>query len=143
MHAEQAFQHAHLRTDEKLYRVVKLPANAIWAAAGVLAEVALPFSALIADADEVTLALPSEAWDAFKERLPDYAEFPALYRLITFDAELPPDLLGFIALVGRILAEAGVPVLTYAAYTRDHVLVPADKFQTAWDALRAAQERAQ
>ncbi len=142
MKASEALQRAQLRTDDKSYRVVRLPASAIWVAAGVLAEVALPFSALIADADEVTLVLPSEAWDAFKTRLPDYAELPALYRLITFDLELPPTLVGFIALVGQILAEAGVPMLPYAAHTRDHVLVPAEKFQTAWDALRAAQQGA-
>ncbi len=142
MNANEALQRAQLRTDDKQYRVARLPAGAIWVAAGVLAEVALPFSALIADADEVTLVLPSEAWDAFKARLPDYAELPELYRLITFDLELPPTLTGFIALVGQILAEAGVPVLTYAAYTRDHVLVPAEKFQTAWDTLSAAQRGA-
>ena len=142
MNADEALQRATLRTDDKQYRVARLPAGAIWVAAGVLAEVALPFSALIADADEVTLILPSESWAAFKTRLPDYAELPELYRLITFDLELPPELTGFIARVGQVLAEAGVPVLTYAAYTRDHVLVPADRFQAAWDALQAAQQKA-
>ncbi len=142
MNANEALRRAQLRTDDKQYRVIRLPAGAIWVAAGVLAEVALPFSALIADADEVTLILPSEAWEALKTRLPEHAELPALYRLITFDAELPPELTGFIALVGHILAEAGVPVLTYAAYTRDHVLVPADTFQTAWDTLSVAQQSA-
>ena len=55
--AVEAFKQARLYTDEKLYRVIRLPAAAIWAGAGVLAEIAEPFSALVADKDEVSLVL--------------------------------------------------------------------------------------
>lgn len=137
--AREVFARATLYTDEKLYRVLHLPAPAIWASAGVLAEIAEPFSALIADKDEVTLVLPAATWEQFSKRLPEYEDMGDAYRLITFDLPLAPDLVGFIALVGQILAQAGVSILPLAAYQRDHILVTADQFQTAWDALRAAQ----
>ncbi|MBI5958897.1 MAG: ACT domain-containing protein, partial [Chloroflexi bacterium] len=61
------------------------------------------------------------------------------YRLITFDLPLDLNLLGFMALVSRILADAQVPILALSAFERDHLLIPSDRFQTAWDALSNAQ----
>lgn len=137
--AEEALKNATLYTDDALYRVVRLPAPAIWASAGVLAEIAQAFSALVADKDEVTLVLPAEAWEHFAARLPEHEIMAGDYRLITFDIVLEPDLVGFMALVGRLLAEAGISILPLAAFHRDHVLVPAAQFTAAWDALSAAQ----
>lgn len=142
MDAAEALKTATLTTDDKLYLVVHLPAPALVAGAGVLAEIAEAFSALIADKDEVTLIVPADKWEFFLHRLPDHTLMTDSYRLITFDLELPPDLLGFMALVAQILADAGVSILPLAAYHRDHVLVTEAQFQTAWDALRAAQNRA-
>lgn len=137
--ATQAFTQAALYTDQDSYRLIHLPPGAIWAGAGVLAEIATPFSALVADKDEVTLLLPESVWQDFADRLPDLRQ-GGEYRLITFDQPLDPALIGFLALVTRILAEAGVPVLVLSAFERDHVLVPAAQFQAAWGALQAAQE---
>lgn len=137
--AEDIFAHAPLRTDERLYRLVRLPAPAITAGAGLLAEAGTPFSALIVDDGEVTLVLPQEEWEQFSLRLPDLEE-GGLYRLITFDAALEPALTGFLARVSDVLARAGVPILALSAFTRDHILVPEDRFQAAWSALRAAQQ---
>jgi hypothetical protein len=138
--ATAALSQATLYTDEVLYTLVHLPAPAITAGAGVLAEVGAPFSALIVDKDEVTLVLPQETWPEFARRLPDHRTADG-YRLITFDLSLDLALIGFMALVGRILAEAGVSILALSAFERDHILVPAAQFQAAWDALRAAQAR--
>ncbi len=137
--ARAAFKNATLYTDEKTYRVIHLPAPAIWAGAGVLAEIAEPFSALIADKDEVTLVVPADKWEHFSARLPEHNDMGDDYRLITFDLPLDPGLVGFIALVSQILADAGVSILPFAAYQRDHILVTEDQFQAAWDALHAAQ----
>lgn len=137
--AEDIFARAPLLTDGRLYRLVRLPAPAIIAGAGLLAEVGTPFSALIVDEGEVTLVLPQEDWEQFSVRLPDI-EQGGLYRLITFDAALEPSLTGFLARVGDVLARAGVPLLALSAFTRDHVLVPEGRFQAAWDALHAAQQ---
>ncbi len=138
--AEKLLSQAPLFTDDVTYLVVHAPARAIIAAAGILAEISEPFSALIADKDEVTLVIAAEHWEEFGHRLAE-SRLGGEYRLITFDLPLPSDLLGFLALVGRILADAGVSILAFSACERDHILVPAPAFQAAWDALRAAQAR--
>jgi hypothetical protein len=140
MDATAALTRATLYSDDVLYTLVHLPAPAITAGAGVLAGVGAPFSAVIVDKDEVTLVLPQEAWQEFAHRLPDHRTADD-YRLITFDLPLDPALIGFMALVSRILAETGVSILALSAFERDHVLVPAAQFQAAWDALRMAQMR--
>lgn len=139
--AQQALASAALYVDEADYALIHLPAPAITAAAGVLAEIGEPFSALVVDKDEVTLVLPEEDWQGFKARLPDHrAAGP--FRLITFDLPLALDLVGFLALVSRALADASVTVLAFSAFERDHLLVPANQFEQAVAALREAQARA-
>jgi hypothetical protein len=135
----QALQHGKFITDETLYRLIHLPPNAITAAAGVLAQLSEPFSALIVDKDEVTLIIPADAVDDFASRLLDRRLSDTTYRLITFDLELEPTLTGFMAAVAAALAGAGVPILPLAAFSRDHILVPSDGFDTAWQALQRLQ----
>ncbi|NDJ60983.1 MAG: ACT domain-containing protein [Chloroflexi bacterium] len=137
---EQALQQAQLYTDDQAYRLVRLPASAITAAAGVLAQVGEPFSALIVDKDEVTVIMPSEEVTAFADRLPDHQVSDVEYRLITFDVELEAGLVGFMARISAALAEAHVSILPYAAFNRDHVLVSAAQFDAAWSALTALRQ---
>ncbi len=133
---QQALQQAKLYTDDISYSLIHLPANGILAAAGVLAQVGEPFGALIVDKDEVTLVIPAEQVAEFSGRLRDHRLGEFQYRLITLDVELEPTLTGFMARIAEVLAAAGVPILPLAAFSRDHLLVPADKFSTAWDALQ-------
>jgi hypothetical protein len=137
---QQALQQAALYSDDNFYIMVQLPTNAITAAAGVLAEVGEAFSVLIVDKDEVTLILPAEALEEFARRLPNYQSSVGRYRLITFDAVLEPTLVGFLAHVSQALAAAGVAIFAFAAYSRDHLLVPADLYDTALGALENLKE---
>lgn len=137
MTAQEALEKSTLYTDATIYTLINLPPNAIWAGAGIMADFGEAFSAVIADKDEVTLVLPIEAWQDYEKRLPN-ARQQGEFRLITFDLELDFDLIGFMALVAKILADAGVSILPFAAFARDHVLVPAEKFQIAWDTLESA-----
>ncbi|MCA9888872.1 MAG: ACT domain-containing protein [Anaerolineae bacterium] len=124
-------------TDDADYVVIRMPARAIVAAASVLAEVGEPFSTLIVDKDEVTLILDVEAYEEYKHRLRDSQADIGLWRLITLDMELESDLVGLMAVISQALANAGVSVLPIAAYSRDHILVPAQKIDTALTALNA------
>ena len=135
----QALQQAKLYTDDTLYSLIHLPPNGIMAAAGVLAQVGEPFGAIIADKDEVTLVIPADLVAEFANRLRDHRIAESPYRLITFDLELQPTLTGFIARVAEALAGANVPILPLAAFSRDHLLVPADRFEAAWAALQKLQ----
>lgn len=130
-------------SDEQNYRLLRLPANGITVAAGILAEASLPFSAMLADRHEVTMLLPDEVCQEFQSRLKMAALSEAVYRLITIEAILAPELVGLIAAVSRSLAELGIPVLVFAAYSQDHIFVPRDCFDKALAALRSLQESMQ
>lgn len=137
---EQVLAKATLFSDGELYKLVHLPSNAITAAAAVLAEVGEPFSALIVDKDEVTLVLSKADLEEYARRLPDHKASADDYRLITFDVELEPTLTGFMARVSQVLAEAKVVIMPFAAFNRDHLLVPAHQFEQAMKALRGLQK---
>ncbi len=136
---KQALAQARLVTDNTEYVVVKLPPRGITAAAGVIAEIGEAFCALIADKDEVTLVIPAEAGQDFVTRLPGHVLSPDRYRLITFDIVLDFSLVGFMAAVSTALAEAGISILAYGAYSRDHVLVPAAALDQAMTTLQKLQ----
>jgi hypothetical protein len=140
MNVEQAIAQVKLFTDDKPYILVKLPANAITPAASVIAELGEPFSTIIVDKDEVTLIIPADAWNVFTARLLGASVSPMEYRLITFDITLNLELVGFMARLSRVLAEAGVPIMVYAAYSRDHLLIPAEHFEKAWATLERLKQ---
>ena len=132
---EQALAQARLISDGRDYTLIKLPARAITAAAGVIAEIGEPFCALIVDAHEVSLVIPAEAVEDFVARLPDHAVAEQHFRLITLDVTLGLSLVGLMAAVSQALAAAGIPILPYAAYSRDHLLVPAPQVELALQTL--------
>lgn len=123
-------------SDSEPYLVLKLPAAAIMVAASIIAEISDPFCALIVDKDEVTLVVPHEATEEFAKRLRGHEGNAIRYRLITIDAILPPDLVGFMATISTALAAAGVPIFPYAAFSRDHLLVPEAQFDAAMTVLQ-------
>jgi hypothetical protein len=136
--AHDYFKQSQLSTDEVVYTAIKLPAQAITAAAGVLAEIAEPFSALIVDKDEVSLYIPLDQYADFTKRLPLATQLGE-FRLITFEVEMEFDVVGFMAVVSAILAKANIPIMPFAAFSRDHILVPANQFELAWQSLQEAQ----
>lgn len=122
-------------TDNRDYAVIKLPPAAVVMAAGILAEVGDPFGVVILDKDEVTLIIQMELVQEFDGRFRDVTIADTLYRLITLDAALDHDLVGIMARISAKLAEAGISILPYGAYTRDHILVPSDRIDAAMQAL--------
>jgi hypothetical protein len=136
---KQALSDATLFSDDLVYRFVKLPANAITMAAGIVAEAGNPFCALIVDKDEVTLMLPSQACEEFQNRL-KYATISDIqYRLITFDVILEPTLIGFMAHITKALGESNISVMPYAAFSRDHIFVAEADFDKALSTLNSLQ----
>ena len=134
---DEALRQLNPVSDGAAYRLLRLPAKGAVLAAGVLAEANEPFSVMIVDDDEVSLLLRAEIAAAFSRRLRHAETSDTSYRLITFDVALDPQLTGFMARVSRALAEAGISILPYAAYSRDHIAVPADECDRALAALEA------
>lgn len=122
------------------YRLLRLPANAITLAAGLIAESGIPFCAAIADKDELSLLLRDDVQQEFSKRLRAADISDQVYRLITFEAQLKPSLVGFMAKISQALAAADIPILVYAAYSRDHIFVPQPHFDAAMRTLGALQE---
>jgi hypothetical protein len=132
---EQALKAARLFTDGKFYVLVRLHPGAITLAASVMAELAEPFSTLVVDKDEITLLIPADSLPAFAPRFRDGTVNDTKYLLISLDVVLDPALVGFLARISRALADAGVSIVAFGSYSRDHVLVPAEQFDAAWATL--------
>lgn len=139
--ADDILASTELHTDDKLYRLLALPADGLALAGAFMAEAGAAFSALIIDKDELSLLISDEQWRRHQSRLPYAKLSEQTYRLITFSAALAPDLVGFIARVSQTLAAAGIPILALAAFSRDHILVPAADFPRAIAELQGLQSK--
>jgi len=104
--------------------------------ARLLVGISAPFMQLIVEPDTVTLVLPEADWRSLRPAFPN-ARVQAPFRVITFEHDLPDDLVGFLAVAGRALAEAGVPILAICGYTKDHILLREEHLERALAALEA------
>ena len=102
--------------------------------ARLMAGITAPFMQLIAEPDVLTLVLPQSEWRSLKPAFP-HARVQAPFRVISFDLDLPDDLVGFLAVASRALADAGVPILAICGYTKDHILVREEHLERALAAL--------
>ncbi len=123
-----------LFTDGRPYVIAGMPASQLAAASELLLRTQTPFSALMYDKDEVTLIIARETWELSALAL-DVASISPDYRLITFDLPLELGLVGYIATLTGVVAEQGVSVFPVSAFSRDHILVPAEDFDRVWNAL--------
>lgn len=92
-----------------------------------------PFG-LLFDQFEVTMLLGDDDFRRMKPALGD-AKIERNFRLITFDIKLDFNIVGFLAEITRILAEAEIPVFVLSAYARDHILVKQGNLGPALKAL--------
>ncbi len=141
MNVADILKQADLYSDDIEYILIRLPAQAIIVAAGILAEVGEPFAALIADKDEVTLVIAQDVLEEFSGRLRGHAVSATTYRLITYDIPLDLSLVGFMATVSSALAQAGISIMPLAAYSRDHILVQSSQFDAAMQTLKTLKSQ--
>jgi hypothetical protein len=102
----------------------------------LLAGLAAPFVQLIAEPDVLTLVVPEAHWRELSPAFPR-ARRQGPFRVITFDLDLPADLVGFLAVVSHALAGAGVPILAICGYSKDHVMVRELDLERALVAIEA------
>ena len=103
----------------------------------LLASITAPFVQLIAEPGILTLLVPHGDWRSLKPAFPR-ARVQAPFRVISFDLDLPDDLVGFLAVASRALADAGVPILAICGYSKDHILVREEHLERALAALGSA-----
>lgn len=134
---QDALAKAQFKTDDAIYRIISLPANAITVAAAILAEIGEAFSAIIVDQDEVTLIIDEEALEEYRHRLLGHVAGPEQWALITVDVVLEHDLVGFMAVLSAALAKQKIPIFCFGAFKRDHLLVPLQQREEALKTLHA------
>ncbi|MBA2621481.1 MAG: ACT domain-containing protein [Acidobacteria bacterium] len=71
---------------------------------------------------EVTLLLDEIDFGAIRHAVRD-AKIEGNFRLLTFDIELEWNVIGFLAEISKILAEAEIAIGALSAFSRDHVLI--------------------
>jgi len=74
--------------------------------------------ATVRDEHGTTVVVTEDEADAI-----DAQDIEAGWRRLTFEMDLPFELVGFLAVVATALAEADVSVFVLSSYTTDHVLV--------------------
>jgi uncharacterized protein len=89
---------------------------------------------LLRDPFEVTLLVEEADWRAMRHAARD-ARVESGFRLVTLGVELGWDVVGFMAHITRILADASVPVGALSAFSRDHLLIKQDDLGKALRAL--------
>jgi hypothetical protein len=73
--------------------------------------------------------------DATLSDLPSPRSVQRGWAVLTLDQTMAWDVTGVLAAVSGALAAAGIPVGALSAYSRDHLLVPADRLDDALAAL--------
>lgn len=86
------------------------------------------------DKYEVTLLLDDEDFANIKPGIGE-ANVETGFRMLTFETVLDFDVVGFMAAVSRILADAGVPIFPISAFSRDHLLIKQNDLAKALKAL--------
>ena len=89
---------------------------------------------ILRDPREVTMLVDSVDWQTMRHALRD-ARVEADFRLLFLDIELEWNVTGFLALVANILAEAGVPIGAFSAFSRDLLIIKQEFLATALKAL--------
>ena len=85
---------------------------------------------LLRDEHEVTLLLDEDDWRAMRHAARD-ARVEGGFRLVTLDLELDWSIVGYLARVTAILAQAGISVGALSAFSRDHLLIKQDDLGVA------------
>lgn len=87
------------------------------------------------DSWEVTLVLDETDFQTIRHALRD-AKVEKNFRLLSFDVELPFDIVGFMARVSGILAESEISILPISSFSRDHLLIRQEDLASALKAMR-------
>lgn len=86
------------------------------------------------DTYETTLLLDEIDFANVRNELAN-AKVESNFRLLTFDVELDFTVVGFLAEISRVLAEAEISIIALSAFSRDHILVKQNNLAKALKVL--------
>ena len=94
----------------------------------------------IVDRREITVVVEQSRYDE-----ESVIEASLGWRVLTFDAVIPFETIGFLARVAGMFAEKRIPILVFSSYSTDHILVKEEHLERALELLReqgvAVEER--
>jgi hypothetical protein len=123
-----------LHTPAEHFAVVSLPLACYRELLGAISSCEC-FVSVTRDVDEVSLIIAEVEWLLLADRWP-HSHVVSGRRLIRFDTVLEFSIVGFLAEVARILAEAGISILAISTFRTDALLVEDASFDRAVSLLR-------
>ncbi len=123
-----------LRVDPRSFNIVAVPVPLENSVRNVLADVLAPFFVQFLP-HEQTIVLAEDEWGRVREKFPGAREEPG-YRLITLEAYLDWQVVGYLSVVTAALASARIPVGVLSSFHHDHLLVRGDRLDNAVAALQ-------
>ena len=93
----------------------------------------VPFM-LLSDRFEVTMLLAQKDWQIMRHQAGN-AKVEGNFRLVTLNLELQWNVIGYYALVTKILADAEISVGALSAFSRDHLLIKQEDLAKALKVL--------
>ena len=124
MNASKLLNAAKVEVAPETFFLVSLP-HADWLKLLENPEISPRMSApfmIFRDRWEVTLLLDETDFGTIRHQIRD-AKTAGNYRLLSFDVEMDFSVVGFLAEVARILAEAEISIVALSAFSRDHLLI--------------------
>ena len=98
------------------------------------------FFQYIIEPDVLTLLLDSNDWAHLSYHYPQ-ANVEGPFRIFTFSVAMDWEVVGFLATVTGLLAQAGISLGAVCGYYRDHVFISVEHAARAEEVLRAEIER--
>lgn len=105
-----------------------------------LASITSDFFQYIVEPDVLTLLLDSNDWSHLSQHYPQ-ANVEGPFRIFTFSVAMDWEVVGFLATVTGLLAQAGISLGAVCGYYRDHLLISVEHAARAEEVLRAEIER--
>lgn len=123
---------------KEMFRLLKLEGPNASVLVRRVAAVESPFLSIMREENSVSLLISEHDAKTVSEFLTRATIEPQAYRVITFKPTLPWTLVGFLARVATVLAEAQIPLGALSAYDHDHVFVRDEYSARALEVLKTA-----
>lgn len=134
--AKEILRNARCQVSPEIYNLISLSDDEwrrILESPELSPRMTAPFM-IFKDKYEVTLMLDETDFATIRHAIRD-AKIERGFRLLTFDTVMDFSVIGFMAEVSRILAEAGISIIPLSAFSRDHLLVKQDDLAKTLKAL--------
>jgi len=136
VNAEQLLRNSRVIVGPETYSLVAVPYDEwqkLLASPELSPRLTSPFM-IFYDGREVTMLLDDTDFGTMRHAVRD-AKIERAFRMLTFDIQLDFSVVGFMAVVSRILAEADVSIVALSAFSRDHLLIKQDDLAKTLKAL--------